>query len=54
LPHVIVEGQEHDPIEAAILAAFFILSVQVLVRSQGEEHATITEMDKNMIRLPIR
>ncbi|WP_336758329.1 hypothetical protein [Paenibacillus sp. USHLN196] len=32
-----VEVQEHGHIEVAILAAFFILSVQVLVPSQGQE-----------------
>jgi len=32
-----VEGQEHIPIEVAILGAFFILSVQVRVPSQGQE-----------------
>ncbi|WP_160164008.1 hypothetical protein [Paenibacillus vortex] len=50
----IVEGQEHGPIEVAISAAFFILSVQVLVPSQGQELVPIAEKDKNMSRLPIR
>ncbi|WP_261313701.1 polymorphic toxin type 8 domain-containing protein [Paenibacillus sp. DR312] len=36
-----VEGKEHIPIEVAIEAAFFILSAQVLVPSQGQELATI-------------
>ncbi|MGQ8872049.1 hypothetical protein [Paenibacillus sp. TSA_86.1] len=38
---VFVEGQEHGPIEVAIL------SVQVLVPSQGQELVPIAGMDKN-------
>jgi hypothetical protein len=48
-----VEVQEHGHIEVAILAAFFILSVQVLVPSQGQELVPIAEMDKNIFPLPI-
>lgn len=40
---MIVEGQEHIPSEVANLAAFFVLSVQVLV--------PIAEKDKNMSRI---
>jgi len=35
-------------------SGFFILSVQVLVPSQGQELVPITEMDKNIVRLTIR
>ena len=39
----VVEGQEHIPIESRYLAAFFVLSVQVRVPSQGQEHGRITD-----------
>ncbi|MGG4128804.1 hypothetical protein ABEW19_11060 [Paenibacillus illinoisensis] len=52
--YIAVEGQEHVPIEVAILAAFFNLSVQVLVPSQGQELVPITGMEKNIVRLHIR
>ncbi|MDN4602153.1 hypothetical protein P5G61_13030 [Paenibacillus sp. F6_3S_P_1C] len=38
-----VTGQVHIPIEVANLAAFFVLSVQVRVSSQGQEHVPITD-----------
>ena len=39
-----VEGQEHDPIEVAILAAFYFIGLKFLSRAK----------DKNLVRLPIR
>ncbi len=50
----IVEGQEHGPIESRYFSGFFILSVQVLVPSRGQELVPIAVMDKNMSRFPIR
>ncbi|WDZ63681.1 hypothetical protein MF628_08215 [Paenibacillus polymyxa] len=38
----------------AILAGFFILSVQVFVPSEGQELVPIAEMDKSLFRLLIR
>ena len=49
-----VEGQEHNPIESRYFSGFFVLSVQVLVPSPGQELVPIAVMDKNMSRLPIR
>ena len=40
------------PLKVAI-AAFFVLSVQVLVTNRGQELVPIAEKDKNMSRLPI-
>ena len=42
------------PLKVAILAAFFVLSVQVFVPNRGQELVPIAEMDKNIFRLPIR
>ncbi|OME92347.1 hypothetical protein BK123_17290 [Paenibacillus lautus] len=42
-PLIIVEGQEHGPIESRYFSGFFILSVQVLVPSQGQEHSSVTD-----------
>jgi hypothetical protein len=39
----IVEGQEHGPIESRYFSGFFVLSVQVLVPSQGQELCPITD-----------
>ncbi|MCT1403734.1 YdcF family protein [Paenibacillus sp. p3-SID867] len=49
-----VEGQEHGPIESRYLSGFFMLTVQVLVPSQGQELVPIAVKDKNIVRLPIR
>ena len=49
-----VEGQEHGPIDSRYFSDFFVLSVQVLVPSQGQELVPIAVKDKNMSRLPIR
>ncbi|MFZ4192750.1 hypothetical protein ACOZB4_01865 [Paenibacillus sp. NPDC058898] len=49
-----VGGQEHGPIESRYNSGFFVLSVQVLVPSRGQELVPIAEKDKNMSRLPIR
>ena len=37
-----VEGQLHAPFESRYFSGFFILSVQVLVPSKGQEHSPIT------------
>ncbi|KGP80273.1 MULTISPECIES: hypothetical protein [unclassified Paenibacillus] len=42
------------PLKVAILAAFFVLSEQVLVPSRGQKLVPIAVLDKNMSRLPIR
>lgn len=41
-------------LKVAILAAFFILSVQVLVLGLGQELVPIAGMYKNIVRIPIR
>ncbi|MGM1049215.1 MAG: hypothetical protein ACQEXX_24170 [Bacillota bacterium] len=48
-----VERQEHSPIKSRYFSGFFVLSVQVLVPSQGQELVPIAGMDKNMFPLPI-
>lgn len=40
-----VTGQVHIPIEVANLAAFFVLSVQVRVSSQGQEQEQVPITD---------
>ncbi|MGM1047677.1 MAG: hypothetical protein ACQEXX_16245 [Bacillota bacterium] len=42
-PWLIVGGQEHSPIESRYLSGFFVLSVQVLVPSQGQELVPIAD-----------
>ena len=49
----VVGGQEHVPIGSRYFSGFFVLSVQVLVPSRGQEHVPIVEKDKNMFRLPL-
>ena len=51
---IAVGGQEHSPKESRYFSGFFVLSVQVLVPSQGQELVPIAGMDKNMFLLPIR
>ncbi|GIP00604.1 hypothetical protein J14TS5_56890 [Paenibacillus lautus] len=49
----IVEGQEHGPIESRYFSGFFVLSVQVLVPTRGQELVPIDEKDKKLVRLPL-
>ncbi|MGG4091468.1 hypothetical protein [Paenibacillus lautus] len=49
-----VAGQDLVPIESRYFSGFFVLSVQVLVPSRGQELVPIAVMDKNMSRFPIR
>lgn len=46
--------QVHGPIESRYFSVFFVLSVQVLVPSQGQELVPIAVKNKNLVRLPIR
>lgn len=40
-------------IESRYFSGFFIISVQFLVSSRGQDIVPITEMDKNFVRLAI-